>query len=461
MSNESDRMSRRSLLQTSAVAAATAAVPSLVGAQSRVPDTGKVPATKHKTMLGVPFEKHDRVRIGFVGVGGRGTSLLSDFLATGHVDVPAICDIDEKHAKRGADMVEKRGQKRPELYTKGDHDFERLCARNDLDVVLTATPWDWHVPVCLSAMKHGHHAFTEVPAAYTIEDCWALVEASEASRKHCVMIENCTYDHAEMMVLNMVQAGLFGVPLHGGAAYDHDLRDVLTNGTGESLWRRFPHMKRNGNFYPTHGLAPVGNYFGNHLYDRFDYMVSMSSPEAGLSEYVKAKFPEGDPKRKEKYICGDVNTSLIKTAMGKTIMLQHDVSNCRPYSRINMLQGSKGIFEDYPPRIYFDGGNDEYVPLDKYKDEWEHPLWKEVGEMARKNGGHGGMDFIMAYRMVECMRQGTVPDMDVYEAAAWSVPGPLSEISVAHGSVPLKFPDFTRGEWKKGHQTFLRRPIRN
>ncbi len=460
MANETDRLSRRRLLQGSAAAAATLAVPGMVGAQNRLPDTGHTPSTKNKTMFNTPFDRHERVRIGFVGVGGRGTGLLGDFLATGLVDVPAICDINESHAKRGARMVEKAGQKAPELYTKGDHDFERLCARTDLDVVLTATPWDFHVPVCLSAMHHGHHAFTEVPAAETLEDCWKLVNTSEATRKHCIMIENCTYDHAEMMVLNMVQAGLFGEPIHGGAAYDHDLRDVLTNGTGESLWRRVPHTKRNGNFYPTHGLAPVSNYFGNHVRDRFDYMVSMSSPEYGLSDWVKRKFPENDPKRKEHYVEGDVNTSLIKTVLGKTIMLQHDVVNCRPYSRINMLQGSKGIFEDYPPRIYLDGGNDEYVDLDKYKDEWEHPLWKQIGDMARKNGGHGGMDFIMAYRMATCMHEGLVPDMDVYDAAAWSAPGPLSEISVAHGSAPFKFPDFTRGEWNKGHETYLRKKIR-
>jgi len=289
-----------------------------------------------------------------------------------------------------------------------------------------------------------------VPAAFTLEDCWKLVDTSEKTRRHCLMMENCCYGYNELMVLNMVRAGLFGDLLYGEGAYLHDLRPLLFEDRDEGLWRRFQHTRRNGNLYPTHGLGPVANYMGINRGDRFDYLVSMSTPQRGLDAWRAAHVPTDSPKWKEKYICGDLNTSLIKTANGLVITLQHDTVNPHPYDRINLIAGVKGIFRDYPPRIYFDDPDaEEYTPIDKFKDEYEHPLWKREGELARKLGGHGGMDFLMLYRLVECMQKGLAPDLDVYDAAAWSAPGPLSEASVAQGSAPVKFPDFTRGRWKE------------
>jgi hypothetical protein len=251
------------------------------------------------------------------------------------------------------------------------------------------------------------------------------------------------------MVLQMVRDGAFGEISHGEAAYLHDLRGIVTANEGEGLWRRVPHMKRNGNLYPTHGLGPVAHYMDIHRGDRFDYMVSVSSLEASLSAYVKSHFPEGDPKRSEKYICGDMNTSIIKTAKGRTILLQHDVVNPRPYSRLNMIQGTKGLFADYPARIFIDGQKDEeWQKVDAFKEKYEHSLWKDNGEMARKTGGHGGMDYIMNFRLMDCIKRGLPPDIDVYDAAAWSAPTPLSEASVAGNGAPQKFPDFTRDHWK-------------
>jgi hypothetical protein len=247
----------------------------------------------------------------------------------------------------------------------------------------------------------------------------------------------------------MVHDGLFGEITHGEAAYLHDLRGIVTANEGEGLWRRIPHMQRNGNLYPTHGLGPVAHYMDIHRGDRFDYMVSVSSAEASLSAYVKSKFPEADPKRAEKYICGDMNTSIIRTVQGRTILLQHDVVNPRPYSRLNMIQGTKGLFADYPPRVFVDGQKDEdWQKIDEFKEKYEHPLWKNNGEMARKTGGHGGMDYIMNYRLMDCLKRGLPPDIDVYDAAAWSAPTPLSETSVAQSGASEKFPDFTRGQWK-------------
>jgi hypothetical protein len=251
--------------------------------------------------------------------------------------------------------------------------------------------------------------------------------------------------------LNMVRAGLLGDLVHGECAYDHDLREILFEDKDEGLWRRRHHTLRDANLYTTHGLGPVANYMNINRGDKFDYMVSMSSSHLGLEAYREEHIPKGDQKWKEVYKCGDYNTSMIKTAKGRTIMLQHNVTSPRPYDRINLIQGTKGIFRDYPPRIYVDGQKPEHrwADPDEYREKYEHPLWKKEGETARKLGGHGGMDYIMCYRLIECMREGLAPDIDVYDAASWSVPGPLSELSVARGSMPVKFPDFTRGRWKE------------
>jgi predicted dehydrogenase len=427
--------SRRRFLQAGAVLATSAAY-----AQ---------PASNAKSMIGVPFTAAEPV-IGIIGTGGRGTSLLGEFLG-GDVRVKALCDIVPEKAQHAASLVTKAGQSAPELYTDGDHAFEKLVGRDDLNLVVIATPWQWHVPMAVAAMKNGKTAATEVPAALTIEDCWKLVDTSEATRKHCIMLENCCYGENETLILNMVRAGLFGDLLYGAGAYLHDLREEMFSDKGEGLWRRTWHTKRNGNLYPTHGLGPVANYMSINRGDRFDYLVSMSTPARGLAAYREAHIPKDSPKWREQYIEGDLNTSLIKTANGLTITLEHDVSNPHPYSRVNTIAGTKGIFKDYPPRIYFDdqAGREEYGSLDPYKAQYQNPLWKNQGETARKMGGHGGMDFLECYRLAECMRRGWVPDMDVYDAASWSAPAPLSMQSVAQGSAPVQFPDFTRGKWRE------------
>jgi len=351
-------------------------------------------------------------------------------------------------AEHAQSLVVKAGQNSPELYTSGDHAFESLVARDDLDLVIIATPWDWHVEMAVAAMKHGKHAAVEVPAATTIEDCWKLVNTSEQTRRHCIMLENCCYGYNETLILRMAHEGLFGDLLYGEGAYLHDLREELFSTKGEGLWRRTAHTRRDGNLYPTHGLGPVANYMGIQRGDRFDYMVSVSTPQRGLDQYRKAHLAASDPRWAERYVTGDMNTSIIKTANGLTITLKHDTVNPHPYDRINVIAGTKGVFADYPPRIYFDGqpGEEDWTSIDAYK-EHQHPLWKREGEIAKKLGGHGGMDYIMLYRLLQSLRDGLAPDMDVYDAAAWSTPAPLSRDSVAGGSAPVKFPDFTRGHW--------------
>lgn len=446
MSDHNSKVSRRELLKSAGIAGVGVATSHLIDSHAAQRNV-----SKNATMVGVKFEPRDVVRLGIIGVGLRGTEVLGEFLAIDKVVVNAVCDVVKDKCLRAAQLIEKAGQKTPGIYADGERDFERLVARDDLDFIYIATPWEWHVPQVLAALKNGKHVGTEVPAAYTLEDCWNIVNASEAARRHCLIMENCCYDHSETTVLNMVRAGLLGELVHGECAYNHDLREILFEDKDEGLWRRRHHTLRDSNLYPTHGLGPMAMYMDINRGDRFDHIVSMSSTHLGLETYRKEHVPAGDPKWKEVYKTGDYNTSIIKTARGRTIMLQHNVSTPRPYDRINLIQGTKGIFRDYPPRIFIDGqeGGHTWTGLDKYKEQYESSLWKKQGEMARKLGGHGGMDYLMCYRLVQCLREGLEPDIDVYDAAAWSVPGPLSQLSVARGSMAVKFPDFTRGHWER------------
>ncbi len=409
-----------------------------------------VPAANLQSrMLGVPFERHEKVRIAVIGTGLRGRSTMGELLAVEGVQITALADIAPEKAARAVKLVTDRGQPAPAVFTDGERDFERLLQRDDIDFVYIATPWQWHTPMALAAMRSGRHVGVEVPAALTIDDCWELVNTSEATRRHCLLMENCCYGYNELLVLNMVRAGAFGELKHGEAAYLHDLREILFEDRDEGLWRRTPHMSRDGNLYPTHGLGPVSQFLGIHRGDRYDHLVSMSTGEFGLSAYRRDHVAADSPKQKEVYRCGDLNTSLIRTVQGRTVLLQHDVVSPRPYDRLNSIAGTKGLFKDYPPRLYLEGmdGGERWNSIDGVKAQYEHPLWTNVGDLARKLGGHGGMDFIMCYRLVQCMREGLAPDFDVYDAATWSAPGPLSEASVAQGSAPMPFPDFTRGAW--------------
>ena len=405
----------------------------------------------NKSVAEMPFAAKENVRLGVIGTGGRGGSLVDNFAAVPGVSISALCDVVKEKVLRVQTKLDKQGKASQKigLYTDGDHAYEQLVKRDDVDLVVIATPWVWHAPMAIAAMKAGKHVAVEVPAARTLDECWELVNTSEAMQRHCIQLENCCYGYNEMMVLNMVRAGLFGDLTHGGAAYNHDLRSILFSPDGEGQWRRFEHLNRNGNLYPTHGLGPVAHYMDVNRGDRFDTLVSMSSLSGGLEQYRKEKVAADDPRQKEVYKEGDFNVSLIRTVKGRVIELEHNVSSPQPYDRINLIAGTKGIFRDYPPRVYIDGARrDAFESLDAYKEKYEPALWKKLGDMAKELGGHGGMDFVMAYRLAECMKQGLPPDIDVYDAAAWSAPGPLSEASIAQGSAPQKFPDFTRGKWE-------------
>ncbi len=398
-------------------------------------------------MIDVPFAKRNP-RIALIGTGGRGTSLLGNLLAA-DAEIVAVCDLVEEKAEHAASLVKAAGRKTPDRYTAGPHAFEAMLRRSDIDFVIVATPWLWHAEMAIFAMRQGKDVAVEVPAVTTLEDCWQIVRTSEETRKHCMMLENCCYGYNETLILRMVQAGKFGELLYGEGAYLHDLREELFSNVGEGLWRRAEHTKRDGNLYPTHGLGPVANYMGIQRGDRFDHIVSMSTPQRGLDVYRREHLKASDPRLAERYVTGDMNTSLIKTANGLTITVKHTTSTPHPYDRINLIAGTKGIFQDYPPRIYLDGQNadEAFESIDKWK-EYQHPLWRSEGDNAKKIGGHGGMDYIMLYRLLQCIREGLPPDMDVYDAAAWSAVAPLSVASVSKGSAPVQFPDFTSGRWR-------------
>jgi predicted dehydrogenase len=443
---------RRDFLKQAAAVAGMGLAAGLTGASTQAADapiTPVNPPQAGKSVAGLAAPKMDVVRIGVIGVGGRGTGDLAELLVLDGVEIKAICDLVPSKVEHAQAMVVKKGQPKPQGYTNGPEDFKNLCDRPDLDLVYICTPWNWHVPMCVDAMQKGKHAVTEVPAAVTLEECWQLVDTAEATQKHCMILENCCYSPEALMALNMCRQGLLGDLLHAECAYIHDLRGELFSGKGEGSWRIDEHVNRNGNLYPTHGLGPVAQYMNINRGDRFDYLVSLSSPSMGLQQYEE-RLKDTNPWKHGQFKCGDMNTSIIKTAMGRTIMVQHDVSNPHPYSRINLIKGTKGMVVGYPDRAFVEGRSkgDEFEPMmDNYKD-FTHPLWAKLEAEAKKAGGHGGMDYVLNWRLIQCLREGLPLDIDVYDTAAWSAVSALSERSVASRGAPMDFPDFTRGGWK-------------
>ncbi len=400
----------------------------------------------------------ERVRVAVIGL-HRGMTHVASCLGIDFVDVVAVCDWHNERAVQAADLCEKQCGTRPAVYGGSENAWEQLVARDDLDAIYIATPWCWHVPMAVRAMEHGKAAFIEVSAALTVEDCWRLVDTSERSQRHCVMLENCCYGENELFVLNLARQGVFGELTHAECAYLHDLRGELFALGGEGDWRRDYHEHLNGNLYPTHGLGPVAQYLGVGRGDQFKFLVSVSSPERGLSQTRDERHPNGGRHADEKYLCGDMNTSILKTELGRTILLQHDVVSPRPYSRINALYGTGATFFDYPARLALDApkrhglqspGPHEWLAeadMKIMREKFTHPLWQQLAERA-KGGGHGGMDYVMSWRLLDCLRQGITPDSVVYDAAAWSSLIETSLRSVATGSMPVHIPDFTRGLWQ-------------
>jgi predicted dehydrogenase len=435
-------LNRRDLLRVSAVGAGGLLAQSLVPRWS-------VADTVGASMIDFSDKPLEIVRIGFVGVGLMGTAHVENLLKIEGAEIRAVCDVVPEKVERAQQLVVDAGQAKPKGYSRGPRDFERLCEQSDLDLVYTATPWVLHVPVCVAAMTAGKHAATEVPAALDVDDCWRLVETSEKYRRHCVMMENCNYDRFEMMVLNMAEQGVFGELIHARCGYLHDLREVKHDMQGEGLWRRHHSMVSDGDLYPTHGLGPVSQCLDINRGNAFETLVSVGSKSRGLHLYAVERFGPESKQAREQYVLSDVVTTVLTTMAGETVVVTHDTSSPRPYSRDFLIQGTRGIARKYPePRIYVEGRSEphRWDTIDAYIEEYDHPLWRQL-EQASKGAGHGGMDFIENYRLIDALCKGRPLDSDVYDAAVLSAVIELSRKSIARGGETLRFPDFTRGGW--------------
>jgi len=392
------------------------------------------------------------LRLGFVGIGDRGSFHLDTCLNLDNVEVGALCDTNPQFLYRAKRWVEAAGRPTPALYDRGKTDYLRLCERDDLDLIVTATPWQYHAPVCLAAMRAGKHAATEVPVAYTEDECWELVETSEKTGKHTVMLEQANYEPLHLMVLRMAQKGAFGEILQATGGYVHDLRLVKFDPEREP-WRLQHSVDRNGNNYPTHPMGPMAWWLDINRGDRIEYMVSMSSKAVMLNDFANRYYGERNAYANVRIAQGDCNTSLLRTTGGKTITLYHDTNTPHPQTGEMRLQGTHGIYSGNLQKVYLEGRTKEEVweDVNNYKQEFEHPIWKDLKpDRFKSSRGHGGGNTtqMMWARLIEALRLGKQPDQNVYDAATWSVISPLSERSVAAKSMPIDFPDFTRGKWK-------------
>jgi len=449
------KQNRRKFLKSTGLAGIGLASTSIIPAQANSTMEEATPSKSYAqkfNMCGYAAPKLDTVRIGFVGLGNRGPAAVNRMRKIEGVEIKALCDIRPEKVNAVKKSLEGSGHN-PQVYTGKEDEWKKMCDRNDIDLIYIATPWSLHAPMAVYAMKQGKHTCIEVPAAKTLDECWQLVETSESTRKHCIILENCCYDFFELLTLNMSRHGLLGEIIHGEGAYNHDLLLSNFNKNGYyDMWRLKENM-RNGNLYPTHGLGPVAQVLDINRGDRMDYLVSTSTNDFSMSAKAKELAASDDffKQYANKTYRGNMNVTTIRTEKGKTIMLQHDVSSPNIYSRIFKINGTKGSVLKYPdpPRIAF--GDEHWIDEEEFKkleEQYQPPIVKRVGELAKQVGGHGGMDFLMDWRTIDCLRNGLPVDMDVYDAALWSAIAPLSEQSVANRSKTIDVPDFTGGSWK-------------
>ena len=447
---------RRSFLRSlGGLTAGIAAFPAFSSAQTGTANTPiRLSGAKYMGDFAAP--KLEKVKVAIIGVGARGSGHAAQLASIKGVEFVGICDLVEGRAKKAEANVIKSGHT-PKVYFGEEDAWKKMLAETNPDAVFIVTPWNVHAPMCVASMKAGSHAFSEVPIAVTLKEMWEIVDTSEATGRHCMMMENVNYGREELVYLNMVRQGVLGDLLHGEAAYLHPLREQMENGDSTGSWRTFQYANRNGNLYPTHGLGPVAQYMNlARTEDTFARMTSFSSPAKGRALYAKKSTKLTNPEFKNlDFKGGDMSTSIIKTALGRTIMVQWDETTPRPYTRHNLIMGVNGVLAGFPNRMSIEGitqdhskGWAEDAAWEEIAAKYEHPLYKRMGELAKEKGGHGGMDFLMLFRIIECLQKGEPLDQNVYEGCFWSAVGPLSEKSVAEDGSSQAFPDFTRGNWK-------------
>ena len=407
--------------------------------------------------------KLNTVRAAFIGVGSRGGGHLKFFAGLPGTEVVALSDLYEDKVNEKLSMVKEMSDPTRHTniatYSGGEQLWKKMLEEVKPDVVFIATNWNNHAPMAIEAMNQGAHAFVEVPLAVSVSDLWEIINTSEKTQKHCMMMENVNYGRTELMYLNMCRKGVIGDLLHAEAAYIHELRGQMRQeerGTGS--WRTPHYASGKGNLYPTHGLGPVAQYMSlARKEDNFKSIVSYSTPAMGRKLYAEKHFSADHKWNELDFSNGDLNTSIIKTELGRTIMVQWDETSPRPYSRLNLVQGTRGTLAGFPTRVALEGGvlgiTDDHhrwvegEDLDKVYEKYDHPLYKRLNEKS-KSSGHGGMDGIMMFRIVECLRLGQPLDQNVYEGAFWSAVTELSGKSIELDGAPQTFPDFTRGNWK-------------
>ncbi len=414
-----------------------------------------------------------RVKMGFIGTGMRGQWMLWLACKYPEVDIPAICDIDDGMIDSALKILKDAGKPVPRVYKRGDEDFQNMVANEDLDGVYIATPWEWHHPMAIAAMKNGINVGTEVPAALTVRDCWDLVNTSEKTGMNCMIMENVCYRRDVMAVLNMVRQDLFGELLHCQGGYQHDLRHVKFNdgknpygggvefgekGYSEAKWRTQHSVDRNGDLYPTHGLGPVSTMLDINRGNRMVHLTSTATQGRGLHKYIVDNGDPNHPNSDVEFKCGDIVTTVIKCAKGQTIVLSHDTNNPRPYSLNFRVQGTRGIWMVDNNSIYIEGISPEphrWESDEDYLEKYDHPLWKRFSDAKNtiSHTGHGGMDFFILRAFIESLK-GAQPVIDVYDAVSMSVISPLSEKSIRLGSTAVKIPDFTQRKWKTNKPIF-------
>ncbi len=403
-------------------------------------------------VMGLKCKPLENIRVGVIGLGARGPGAVHTYSTLPGVEVTALSDLFQDRAENQQTWLKSQNKPDATLYAGSENAWKKLCESDKVDLVHVTTPWLLHTPMALYAMKCGKHVAVEVPAAVTVDECWALVETCEKTRQHCMMLENCCYGESEMFALMLCRKGLLGELVHGEGAYLHDLASYKFSKTGyQGMWRLNFSKAHTGNPYPMHGMGPICQYMDINRGDNFDYLSSVSSNQLGLSQYAVENFGKNSSEAKETYKLGDMNTTVIKTRRGRTIMVQHNTTNPRPYSRINTITGTKGTLTDYPLRVALAPKAHAWmsdVELAELKAKYVHPLWDKNGATAKKAGGHGGMDYLLLLRLCHCLQKGLPLDISVYDTALWSSVVELSERSSLKRGASVDVPDFTRGGWK-------------
>jgi predicted dehydrogenase len=420
---------------------------------SNIEESAKKIHQQRFNMSGYAAPKIETVRVGIIGLGMRGPGAVERMSNIEGVEIKGLCDKSMDRVDKAQKILSNYGLPLAKAYGGSTEAWKEMCQSPDFDLIYITTPWRLHTPIAVFAMENGKHAVSEVPAAVTIEQAWQLVETSEKTKKHFMMLENCCYDFFELLTLNMVRQGFFGELIHVEGAYLHDLRSLNFSKNGYAdMWRLKENQHRNGNLYPTHGLGPVCQALNINRGDKMEYLTSMSTKDFQMANLAE-ELSKQDSFFKEFATTnyrGNMNTTFIKTEKGKSIMIQHDVTSPRPYSRIHHLSGTKGVATKWPEPARIAQGHEWFdeAKMKELEQEYTPEIVKRVGEMAKKVGGHGGMDFIMDWRLIDCLRNGIPLDQNVYDAALWSSIAPLSEWSVANRSNSIDVPDFTCGSYK-------------